>query len=427
MKTLIPTVKGTREFYPEQMAVRSRLYHQIQSVSASFGYEEYDGPFLEKIDLYAAKSGEELVKEQAFVFADRGGELITLRPELTPSLARMVAQKQGELAFPLRWWSFGPFWRYERPQKGRSREFFQWNIDLIGVNSPEADAEIIAIAAVLFQKAGLTPAQVGININNRRLMDEALLDAGITAEQKKLVFRLIDRRDKLNREAWQKYALELGLSADQCNSIEWLLGNENLWKQSDELCKVFSVLESLGVQDYIHYDAQVIRGLDYYTGTVFEARDLDKEGRAILGGGHYDNLVGDVGGDPLPGVGFAMGDVMYPLVLEKYGLLDAGQQAPADVLVVVFDQDSMGVSQSFAMDLRRAGLRAMCYPEPAKLNKQFKFADRVGIRQAVVMGPDEIAAGKVTIKDLNLHNQETLSKEEAIVVLQRLLAQADCL
>jgi histidyl-tRNA synthetase len=427
MKTLIPTVKGTREFYPEQMAVRSLLYHLIASVSASFGYEEYDGPFLEKIDLYAAKSGEELVKEQAFVFPDRGGELITLRPELTPSLARMVAQKQGELAFPLHWWSFGPFWRYERPQKGRTREFFQWNIDLIGVNSPEADAEIIAIAAVLFQKAGLTPAQVGIQINNRRLMDKALLDAGIAPDQKKMVFKLIDRRDKMNRDAWQKYANDLGISEEQCNSIEWLLGNENLWKQSEELCKVFSILESLGVQDYIHYDAQVIRGLDYYTGTVFEARDLDKEGRAILGGGHYDNLVGDVGGDPLPGVGFAMGDVMFPLVLEKYGLLMAQQPAPADVLVVVFDESSMFNSQAFAMALRTVGLRAMCYPEPAKLNKQFKYADKVGIRQVVVMGPDEIAAGKVTLKDLNLHNQETLPMDEAVTVLKRLLAQADCL
>src|SRR5512141_1049164 len=151
MKTLIQGVKGARDFYPEEMAVRSWLYQIIQSVSQEFGYQEFDGPFLERIDLYAAKSGEELVKEQSFVFPDRGGDLITLRPELTPSLARMVAQKQGELAYPVRWWSFGPFWRYEKMQKGGSREFFQWNIDLLGVASPEADAELVAIAAGFLQ------------------------------------------------------------------------------------------------------------------------------------------------------------------------------------------------------------------------------------------------------------------------------------
>ena len=150
MKNIIQSVKGTREFYPYEMALRSWLYSKIRTVSELFGYQEYDGPFLESIDLYAAKSGEELVKEQSFVFPDRGGNLITLRPELTLSLARMVAQKQNELIFPLRWWSFGPFWRYEKPQKGRSREFFQWNIDLIGVNSPEADAELVAICAEFF-------------------------------------------------------------------------------------------------------------------------------------------------------------------------------------------------------------------------------------------------------------------------------------
>lgn len=149
MKQIVQSVKGTRDFYPEEMAIRSWLYQTIRTVSEVFGYQEYDGPFLEKIDLYAAKSGEELVKEQAFVFEDRGGSEITLRPELTPTLARMVAQKQNGLSYPLRWWSFGPFWRYERPQKGRTREFFQWNIDLIGAGSSEADAELLAVCATL--------------------------------------------------------------------------------------------------------------------------------------------------------------------------------------------------------------------------------------------------------------------------------------
>jgi len=184
-KTLmINPVKGTRDFYPEDMAVRSWLYQKVRLVSESFGYQEYEAPFIEKIDLYAAKSGEELVKEQAFVFPDRGGELITLRPELTLSLARMVAQKQKELVFPLRWWSFGPFWRYERPQKGRTREFFQWNIDIIGVDTPEADAEIISVCAAFFVEDGLSPSQVRILVNNRNLMEQKLAAIGIGKDLK---------------------------------------------------------------------------------------------------------------------------------------------------------------------------------------------------------------------------------------------------
>src|SRR5512135_1977119 len=181
MKTTIQSLKGTRDFYPEEMAVRNFLYQTARRIAESFGYQEYDGPFLEKIDLYAAKSGEELVKEQAFVFPDRNGELVTLRPELTPSLARMIAQKQGELAFPVRWWSFGPFWRYEKMQKGRSREFFQWNIDLLGPNSPEADAELVAIAANFLKAVGLAPTQAQVLVNDRRFMNTQFEALGIPA------------------------------------------------------------------------------------------------------------------------------------------------------------------------------------------------------------------------------------------------------
>ncbi len=178
MSPLIQSLKGTRDFYPEDMAMRNWLYGKLRKVSESFGYQEYEGPFLESIELYGVKSGEELVNQQSFVFPDRGGDMITLRPELTPTLARLVAQRQRQLAFPLRWWSFGPFWRYERPQKGRTREFFQWNIDLIGVDTPEADAEMIAIAVAFFEETGLTPQQVQILVNNRALMDGRVRQAG---------------------------------------------------------------------------------------------------------------------------------------------------------------------------------------------------------------------------------------------------------
>ena len=340
MKTIVQSVKGTRDFYPEQMALRNWLYAKMRKVSELFGYQEYDGPFIEKIDLYAAKSGEELVKEQAFVFSDRGGDLITLRPELTPSLARMVAEKQGELVFPLRWWSFGPFWRYERPQKGRTREFFQWNIDLIGGNSPEADAELIAICALFFKEVGLSPEKVKIKVNDRRLMDTILSGLGFDKEQRPLVLSLIDRRDKLQPIAWESYALEQGISSSQLGGLKEALGDSNLWKTSAALSRVFAALDRMGMREYVEYDAGTIRGLLYYTGTVFEAQDLDG-GRAILGGGRYDNLVGDIGGEPVGGVGFAMGDVMIGIVLEKYGCIPAFTTYPGQVLVTVFDDERL--------------------------------------------------------------------------------------
>lgn len=421
MKSIIQSVKGTRDFYPEEMAVRSWLYSVLREVSESFGYQEYDGPFLEKIDLYAAKSGEELVKEQAFVFEDRGGGWVTLRPELTPSLARMVAQKQNELIYPLRWWSFGPFWRYEKPQKGRTREFFQWNIDLIGANSVEADAELMAVCIRFFQRVGLKPTQVRVLVNNRRLMDAELQEIGITSEQKSGVFKLIDRREKLPADAWRNYARELGLTGDQFDGIAALLADSDLWKKSPEMVRLFAILEKMDMLDYVTFDPQIIRGLDYYTGTVFEAKDMDREGRSILGGGHYDNLVGDVGGDPLPGVGFAMGDVMVSLVLKKYGCLPVFEFCPAQALVTVFDADLLPTSFALAGSMRQAGIKTLCYPDAAKLQKQLKYADRMGVRFVVIVGPDEAAEGKATVKDLARRQQSTVPQEQIAAQIQEML------
>jgi histidyl-tRNA synthetase len=410
MRSIIQPLKGTRDFYPEIMAARNWLYRTIAEVSTSFGYQEYDGPFLEPLELYAAKSGEELVKEQSYVFPDRSGDLITLRPELTPSLARMVAQRQKQLVYPLRWWSFGPFWRYERPQKGRTREFFQWNADLIGVNSPEADAELIALVATFFQKVGLTPQDVVILVNNRRLLDAQIVAAGIPPENKPVVSRWIDRQDKLSQGDWLAYGEEIGLSAPQINAMQSMLSNHQLWLESEELVRLFEAAKALGISDYLRYDPSIVRGLDYYTGTVFEAQEARGDiRRAILGGGRYDNLLADVGGDPLPAVGFAMGDVVISLILESKGLVPADVSAnPAQVLVTVFDRERLSASCKLATQLRQAGINVNLYPEIAKLPKQFKFADRMGIRLAVVIGPDEAAQGTVTIKNLADGTQQTL-------------------
>jgi histidyl-tRNA synthetase len=418
MKTLIQGVKGARDFYPEDMAYRYWLYSCLKEVSERYGYQEYDGPFLERLELYAAKSGDELVKEQSFVFNDRGGDMITLRPELTPSLARMIAQRQNELVFPVRWWSFGPFWRYERPQKGRSREFFQWNIDLIGPNSAEADAEMVSIGAGFLKSAGLTADQVKIYVNNRKLMESEVLELGIAPEQLKLVFKVIDRKDKLNPQAWFTYSVEQGLSEDHTHGLEKILGNKDLWKKSADLVRMFEILNLIGLAEYVEYDPNIIRGLEYYTGTVFEARDKDGEFRAILGGGRYNNLVGDVGGQPVGGIGFAMGDVVIKLVLQKFGCLPEFKLQPARVMVTVFDEITAGESIRLANELRNAGINTSCFPEVTKLPRQFKYADRVGARFILVIGPDELAQGKVTVKDLKDSSQNQISTSEIVAFLK---------
>lgn len=424
MKSIIQSVKGARDFYPEDMALRNWIYQSIKTVSQSFGFQEYDGPFLETVALYAAKSGEELVKEN-FAFPDRSGDMITLRPELTPSLARMIAQRQRQFNYPLKWWSFGPFWRYERPQKGRSREFFQWNIDTIGIASPEADAELVAIGANLFKQFGLSPNQVKILVNNRQLINDELAALGIKDDLHLPVIKLIDRRDKMPFSEWQQYALEIGITDDHLKGILSLLDNNELWHKSPELTRFFVTIEILGVKDWVSYAPYIMRGLDYYTGTVFEAWDNDGEFRAILGGGRYDDLVGVVGGDRIPGVGFAMGDVVLGLVLKKFGCIpDSIYKPPAKILVTVFDEYHQKYSLGVANMLRRAGLNAFYYPEASKIAKQFKFGDRAGMRIAVVIGPEEVAQGKITIKDLSNGEQQILGQDEAINKIHEILSDS---
>jgi histidyl-tRNA synthetase len=418
----IQAVKGTREFYPEEMALRNFIYEKVRAASQAFGYQEWDGPFIESLDLYAAKSGEELVRKQSFVFEDRGGDLVTLRPELTPSLARMIAARQNELNYPLRWWSFGPFWRYEQPQKGRTREFFQWNIDLLGVNSPEADAELIAVAATFLRSVGLDPRRAAIFVNNRRLMDSEFEALGISQEKRIEVSNMVDRRSRTDPAKWDAYALEIGLSPSQLAGLKSLLGNFDLWKKSDELGRLFAALEALGAKEYVKFDPNIMRGLLYYTGTVFEAFDQSRSlKRAILGGGRYDNLLADVGGQPLSGVGFAMGDVVLGIILQESGLVPEFAPAPASVLVTVFDESLWMKSYALAAELRQAGIDSMTYPEPAKLPRQFKFADKMRIRIALVLGPDEAEKGQVVVKDLLNGSQQTVGRGAVLQTIRKIL------
>ncbi|MGD8633456.1 MAG: histidine--tRNA ligase [Anaerolineales bacterium] len=420
--TMIQPVRGTRDFYPEDMAFRSWLYGKIREVSEAFGYQEYDGPFLERLELYAAKSGEELVKDQAYVFEDRSGSEIALRPELTPSLARMVAQQGKAILLPLRWWSFGPFWRYESTQKGRSREFFQWNIDLIGFDSPAADAEVVAVGALLFESVGLTPAMIRIKVNNRRLAEERLGQLGITGAMLPKTFHVIDRKDKLDQEEWASYAAEQGLNAEQIEGLQELMEEVDAWEDSQELVAFFEAAEALGVREYIEYDAAIIRGLDYYTGTVYEARDVAGHHRSILGGGRYDDLVSAVGGDQVSATGFAMGDVVLQLVMEENGVMPDLRPNPANFFVTTFDEESVTASMRLAADLRAAGFRTEWYPEPVRLPRQFKYADRQDIPFTLILGPEEIQANSVAVKDMRTGEQVSVARDELIEYLSGLAA-----
>lgn len=420
-KTLIQPVKGTRDFYPEQMALRTWLYNKIRAVSEKFGYQEYEGPILEYIALYAAKSGEELVKEQSFVLMDRGGDQLALRPELTPTLARMVAQKQNVLVKPIRWWSFGPFWRYERPQKGRTREFFQWNIDLIGTNSIRADAEIAAISAEFFRSVELGPDIVRIQVNSRQLMDAQLRAMGVSGDQVSTVFKVIDKREKMDGQSWGEYAASTGLSEPQVAMLRAMLDNRELWKQSSALVAFFEAVADLGAGDYFEFEPSIVRGLDYYTGIVMEGRDK-KGGRAIFGGGRYDNLVADVGGDVLPAVGFAMGDVVVALMLEEYSKLPAFQPCPTQLLIAVMNASLYGAASRLAAQWRAAGLRVELYPDAVKLDRQLRYADAKNIPFVAILGPDEAASGSVTLKDLRAKSQRVIPQSEAAQLVRQGLA-----
>jgi len=417
-KTTVQAVKGTRDFYPEAMAFRTWLHGRVRAISEQFGYREYEAPILERLELYAAKSGEELVKEQSFILTDRGGDELALRPELTPSLARMVAQRQAMLVKPVRWFSFGPFWRYERPQRGRTREFFQWNIDLLGVEVPAADGEIVSIGAEFLRSLGLSADEVVIRINSRRLMERKLAGLGVAEGQLVDLFHLIDRRDRLSPERWAAWAADLGFGEGRLEALEDLLADPDLWQEDDELCQVFATAEALGVAEYLAYDAHIVRGLDYYTGPVFEAHAREGRFRAIFGGGRYDNLVADVGGDRITGVGFAMGDVIIELILDHFGKRPELPTTPSQVLVTLFSAELYPATLALAARLRRAGIRVEQALEPVRLGKQIRYADRQGIPYVAILGPDEMAAGQVVLKDLGSGEQRACTEAEAIDVLR---------
>lgn len=410
--------KGTRDFYPADMKLRNWFFGVIRRSLEKAAYEEYNAPMLESLELYVAKSGEEIAKEQTYNFTDRGGRELAIRPEMTPSVARLVAAKVGELNYPLKWYSIPNMYRYERPQRGRLREFWQLNVDIFGCDTFEADLDVIESAIEMLRSFGADESMFRVHINNRRFFNDVIAAiAGTDPEGSRKISKVVDRRGKVTREEYVKELTELGLSEEQIAKLDNLY-SMNV-KDATALCpesvgsmelnSLFDALEKVGLDKYCVFDFGIIRGLDYYTGTVFEVFDEAPENnRAMFGGGRYDNLVGlFVKNAKISGVGYGMGDVTLENFLVTHGLVPDLYGKETKVLVTRFDDVPYEDYTKIAADLRACGVTASVYLGNKKFGKQIDYAVRENYTHVVIMGADEKNAAQVKIKDLT-RREETL-------------------
>jgi len=392
-------------------------------------FDEYDGPMLESLELYAAKSGEEIANKQTYNFMDRGDRHLAIRPEMTPTVARMVAGKMSELVFPLRWFSIPNMYRYEATQRGRLREFWQLNVDIFGCDTYEADLEVITSAIRILRAYGADETMFTVRINNRRFFNDVIAAiAGTDTEGSRKVSKVIDRKNKIPREVYEKDLRELGLSDEQIAKIDSLyhmsvaeataLCPDSVG--STELRLLFDALEKNGLAPYCVFDFGIIRGLDYYTGTVFEVFDNAPENnRAMFGGGRYDNLVGlFVKNAKISGVGYGMGDVTLENFLYTHNLVPASFGSGVKVLVTRFDDVPYESYLSVLDALRDAGIVSTIYLGSKKFGKQIDYAVKDGFSHIVVMGGDELARGVVKLKDLSTREERELPLCEAIKLLK---------
>ena len=407
--------KGTRDFYPQEMRLRNWFFGVIRDVLETSAFDEYNGPMLESLDLYAAKSGEEIANEQTYNFTDRGDRRLAIRPEMTPTVARMVAGKIGELNFPLKWFSIPNMYRYERPQRGRLREFWQINVDIFGCDTYEGDLEAIASAINILRAYGADESMFTVHINNRRFFNDVIAAiAGTDAEGSRKVSKVIDRKNKIPREAYEKELTELGLGAEQIAKIDSLytmsvtdatdICPESVG--STELRQLFDALEKTGLLKYCVFDFGIIRGLDYYTGTVFEVFDNAPENnRAMFGGGRYDNLVGLFVKNKISGVGYGMGDVTLENFLFTHKLVPETFGSGVKVLVTRFDDVPYEQYTAIADKLRENGIVSSVYLGSKKFGKQIDFAVKDGYSHVVIMGGDELFRGIVRLKNLSTREE----------------------
>ncbi len=422
--------KGTRDFYPEDMRRQKWMFAQMRKVVERFGYEEYNAPTLELVELYAAKSSEEIVTQQTYVFEDRGGRTVTIRPEMTPSVSRMVAARRQELAYPLRMYNIGNRMRYERQQRGRLREFWQLDVDLFGVDSQAAEIEAIQVADQILQKFGAKRKSYTIKINSRQLVDNLLLDQlRLTKEQAVAVTRLVDRMAKMERKDFERELsslfsiqhlkdgklelLKSFLYKPDWNREPYTLLDKTLVTRVQEVVKS---LQGVGITN-VEFDPTLMRGFDYYTGIVFEVFDTDPQNnRAMFGGGRYSGLVGLFGVEPVEAVGFAMGDVTLQNFLESNKLLKPLK--PETEVYVVLIGDVADQAQKVLADLRQMGVNVAVDLSGRKPDKQIKTAAKKGIRYALFIGEEELKNEKYKLKDLLDGREESHSVQRLVSIVQ---------
>ena len=415
--------KGTRDFYPADMKLRNWFFGKIRSALELAAFEEYNGPMLESLDIYIAKSGEEIANEQTYNFTDKGGRRLAVRPEMTPTVARLVAAKIGELNFPLKWFSIPNLYRYENPQRGRLREHWQVNVDIFGCDSYEADLEVISTAISLLRAFDADSSMFKVHINNRRFFNDVIAAiAGTDAEGSRKVSKVIDRKNKVPREAYEKDLRALGLDEDKIAQIDALytmsvteaaaLCPES--RGAQELLDLFEALKALSLEEYCVFDFGIIRGLDYYTGTVFEVLDTAPENnRAMFGGGRYDNLVGlFVKNATVSGVGFGFGDVTLENFLVTHNLIPDIYTEGKKVLVTKFDDVPYAEYTAIVAKLREAGVQSSIYIGSKKFGKQIDYAVKGNYSHVVIMGGSELEAGVIKVKNLATREETTVSADE---------------
>lgn len=438
------TLPGFREFYPEETARRNHLFRLWRQAAVAANFLEYDGPVLESLDLYKAKSGEE-IEQQLFSFTDKGGRDVALRPEMTPTLCRMVGERAGAMRRPIKWFNIGEHYRYERAQKGRLRAFFQFNADLLGETGPEAEIELIALLIACIGATGLTERDFFIRLSDRNLWFFYLQAIGFTEAQVPDVLGVIDRLEKQGEAAFKFFEDKHGpLAPERRAEIVTFTKINSLAALEERIAPLTSAgsapvaaltarladwrtlldgLSAMGLGSYIEVDLGVVRGLAYYTGFVFEAFDRSGEFRAIAGGGRYNTLVAKLGGPDLPAAGFAIGDVVISEMLKAKNLLPTIVQAP-DVFCIIGGPVERKAALADIRQMRAAGLRVEYPLKDAGFGKQFKLADQFKARFAVIYGGDELSRGAVKVKNFGTGAEQEIPRDRLLPSIRDLLAGA---
>ncbi len=415
----IAAIKGTRDFYPEIMAVRNWIVDGWKNASIRNGFVEYDCPIFEYLELYTRKSGDEIVS-QLFSMTDRGGRDLAIRPEITPSLARMVNQQINSLPRPIKWFSVPRLCRAEKPQKGRLREFFQWNCDIVGSDSILADAESIYTAVDYLRGLGLTAEDIVARISSRSMLAEILKSMGFADEQLNTVYSLLDKMPKVSPDAFKEMATEqitdpslreqmLKLPVVKTlDDVEALAASEPAKAAVAELCELFDILSAMGIGDYCKFDIQIVRGLAYYTGPVFEIFDRKESLRAVCGGGRYDSLLTILGGPQVPATGFGMGDVVLEILLREKGKLPE-LSGSIDYFVIDAGKEMFDRALKLVCEIRSHGRSASFSYKRQNLGKQFKTADAQKAAFAVIVGEETVENNEITVKELATGQQQKIS------------------